>query len=76
MFLSPNTSEPLVVVKLCAVLLVAVNGLLAARVHDRLVALGGKDPSAKLIMTSILVAGVSQAGWWTATIVGFLSTQS
>lgn len=76
MFLSPNTSEPLVVVKLCAVLLVALNGLLAARVHDRLVALDGADPSARLLVTSLVVAGISQAGWWTATIVGFLSTQN
>jgi hypothetical protein len=75
MFLSPNTSEPLVVVKLCAVLLVAVNGLLAARVHDRLTALDGRHPPVRLLVASLLVAGVSQAGWWTATIVGFLSTQ-
>ncbi|GAA1037008.1 hypothetical protein GCM10009557_49300 [Virgisporangium ochraceum] len=55
---------------------VLLNGLLAARVHDRLVALNGKEPPAKLIVTSLLVAGVSEAGWWTATIVGFRSTQN
>lgn len=75
MFLSPNTAEPLVVVKLLAVLVVALNGLAAARVHERLLALGERAPTPTLLVASLLVAGVSQAGWWTATLVGFLSTQ-
>ncbi len=76
MFLSPNTSEPLVMVKLLAVLVVALNGLLAARVHERLLALGEVAPAPALLVASLLVAGISQAGWWTATLVGFLNAQS
>jgi hypothetical protein len=74
--LSPNTDEPLVVAKLLAVLVVALNGLGAAQVQDRLRALDGQPPPRRLLLTSLAVAGVSQAGWWTATLVGFISSQN
>lgn len=73
--LAPNTGAPLTVVKLLAVLVVALNGLAAAKVQERLVALDGATPSRRLLLTSVLVASISQAGWWTATIVGFLNAQ-
>jgi hypothetical protein len=73
--LAPNTSAPLTVVKLLAVLVVALNGLVAAKVQERLLALDGGTPSRRLLLTSVLVAGISQAGWWTATLVGFLNAQ-
>ena len=66
---------PLTVVKLLAVLVVALNGLAAAKVQERMVALDGGTPSRRLLLTSVLVASISQAGWWTATIVGFLNAQ-
>ena len=73
--LSPDTSAPLTVVKLLAVLAVAINGLGAGRVQEQLLALKGRTPSRGLMITAILTATVSQAGWWTATLVGFLNAQ-
>jgi hypothetical protein len=73
--LAPNTSAPLTVVKLVAVLAVALNGLVAAKVQQRLLALDGGTPPRRLLATSVLVATISQVGWWTATLVGFLNAQ-
>lgn len=74
-FLSPDTSASLTVVKLLAVLAVAINGLGAGRVQERLLALNGQRPPLRLMVVAMLTATVSQAGWWTATIVGFLNVQ-
>ena len=63
------------VVKLLAVLVVALNGLCAGKVQDRLLALDGQAPSRRLLLTSVGVATVSQVGWWLATAVGFLNAQ-
>jgi hypothetical protein len=73
--LAPDTSAPLTVVKLLAVLVVALNGLCATKVQDRLLALDGQAPPRRLLLTSVAVATVSQAGWWLATAVGFLNAQ-
>jgi hypothetical protein len=73
--LAPDTSAPLTVIKLLAVLVVALNGLCASKVQDRLLALDGQAPPRRLLLTSIAVATVSQAGWWLATTVGFLNAQ-
>jgi len=73
--LAPDTSSPMTVVKLLAVLVVALNGLCATKVQDRLLALNGRAPSRRLLLASIGVATISQAGWWLATIVGFLNAQ-
>ncbi|WP_203781706.1 hypothetical protein [Paractinoplanes rishiriensis] len=75
MLLGPDTGSPWTVLKLLAVLAVAINGLGAAVVQRRLLALDGRQPPAKLMLTAVLVATVSQAGWWTATVVGFLNAQ-
>jgi hypothetical protein len=75
MLLGPDTTAPLTVVKLLAVLAVAVNGLGAAVVQRRLLALDGRIPPLPLLVTAVAVAGVSQLGWWTATVVGFLNAQ-
>jgi hypothetical protein len=73
--LSPDTSAPLTVVKLLAVLAVAINGLGAGRVQERLLTLEGQTLPRRLMITAVLTATVSQAGWWTATLVGFLNAQ-
>ena len=73
--LNPDTSSPLTVVKLLAVLIVALNGLGASKVQQRLLALDGQTPPIRLLLMSVVVATVSQAGWWTATLVGFLNSQ-
>ncbi|MEU8610976.1 hypothetical protein AB0C29_23615 [Actinoplanes sp. NPDC048791] len=74
-FLAPDTSAPLTVVKLVAVLVVALNGLSAATVQRRLLALHGTTPPRRLLLRAVLVATISQAGWWTATLVGFVNAQ-
>jgi hypothetical protein len=75
MLLSPDTSAAPTVLKLVAVLAVAINGLAAARVQRRLLALDGAVPPRPLLAAAVLVATVSQAGWWTATLIGFLNAQ-
>ncbi len=75
MLLSPDTSAAPTVLKLVAVLVVAINGLAAARVQRRLLALGGAAPPRPLLAASVGVATLSQVGWWTATLVGFLNAQ-
>ncbi len=73
--LSPDTTAAPTVVKLLAVLAVGINGLAAARVQRRLLGLQGRVPPRPLLAKAVLVATVSQAGWWTATLVGFLNAQ-
>ncbi|NJP31811.1 hypothetical protein [Micromonospora thermarum] len=73
--LAPDTSAPLTVVKLVAVLAVAINGLCARQVQRRLAELNGVSPPRRLLLTAALVMVISQAGWWTATAVGFLNAQ-
>jgi hypothetical protein len=75
LLLTPNTSAPLTVVKLVAVLAVALNGLGAAGVQRRMLALDGGRPPLRLLLVAVVVATVSQVGWWTATVVGFLNAQ-
>lgn len=75
MLLSPDTSAPLTVVKLLAVLAVAINGLYAGKVQQRMLALEGRSVPRRLMLLAVLAATVSQVGWWTATIVGFLNVQ-
>jgi hypothetical protein len=73
--LEPNISAPLTVVKLVAVLAVAINGLGASAVQRRLLALDGSPLPLRLLLAAVAVAAVSQLGWWTATLVGFLNAQ-
>lgn len=73
--LAPDTSAPLTVVKLVAVLAVAINGLSARQVQRRLTELNGETPPPRLLLTAALVMVISQAGWWTATVVGFINAQ-
>jgi hypothetical protein len=73
--LSPNTGAALTRVKLVAVLAVALNGLCVGRLQRRLAAYTDSRPPWTLLACGALAALISQAGWWTATAVGFLSTQ-
>ena len=73
LLLHPDTSATRVQVKLVAVLVVAVNGLLAGRLH-RLMSRGATDqPSTALLVAGGVLTLISQAGWWTTTLIGFLS---
>jgi hypothetical protein len=68
--LGPNTSAGLVRIKLLAVLLVGLNGVLLARAGDRLAA-GDDGAPRSAVLTGAVAAGISQLGWWTATLIGF-----
>lgn len=71
--LSPDTSAPLTWLKLVAVLVVALNGLYVGRLQGQLARCAGR-PSRGLLLRGAAAALTSQACWWTATTVGFLST--
>jgi hypothetical protein len=73
LLLHPDTSVVRVQVKLVAVLVVAVNGLLAGRLHRRMSGVPADQPSTRLLVAGGVLTLISQAGWWTATFIGFLS---
>ncbi len=77
-FLEPNLEDPLTVVKMIAVLVVAMNGVAMTRLTAELNRLPphvrfGTLP-AKLRLWCVWSALVSQAGWWTAVIIGMVNT--
>ncbi len=72
-FLRPNLSAPLTWVKLALVLLLAINGLVAAEISTRLRDLGDRLPASRLLMIGGVVAFISQASWWGSTLIGFLN---
>ncbi|GAA4455455.1 hypothetical protein [Phytohabitans houttuyneae] len=74
--LGPNIGAGQTRVKLVAVLAVALNGLYVGRLQHRLGAYTESRPPWTLLAAGGLASLVSQAGWWTATAVGFLSAQS
>jgi len=73
LLLHPDTSAARVQVKLVAVLVVGVNGLLAGRLHGRMSRAVADQPSITLLVAGGVLTLISQAGWWTATLIGFLS---
>lgn len=77
LFLRPNLDSPLTLVKLGLVLAVTVNGLYAHWLGQRLERYGNDAPMPRhLLVQSGLAATVSQTGWWGATLIGFLNSQS
>jgi len=73
--LHPDLDAPLTRFKLAAVLVIALNGVQATCLQDRLDASRGR-PSTGLLAWSSASAGLSQLGWWSATLVGFVNAQS
>lgn len=67
------------VVKLSAVLVVALNGIYAWHLQQRLVGAGhtgvGAAVPRSLLARMAAAALLSQLGWWTAVTIGFLSTR-
>jgi len=62
-------------VKLVAVLMVALNGVYAARLQRHLSAAGGYLPRS-LRRRVIASATVSQLGWWSAAVIGFVNAHT
>jgi hypothetical protein len=72
--LEPNTAAALTRVKLGLVLVLAVNGLHAHTLQPRLRAAGNALPP-DLLARAAATAVVSQAGWWTAMVIGYLNAR-
>ncbi|MCJ0874443.1 hypothetical protein [Streptomyces sp. AP-93] len=77
LFLRPNLGSPLTLIKLGLVFAVTVNGLYAHRLGQLLERRDGDTPvPRRLMVQSGLAAAVSQTGWWGATLIGFVNSQS
>ncbi|MFC8511294.1 hypothetical protein ACFU3J_22165 [Streptomyces sp. NPDC057411] len=77
LFLRPDLGSPLTLVKLGLVLAVTLNGLYAHRLGQLLERFRGSgEVPRRLFVRSAAAAAVSQAGWWGATLIGFLNSQS
>lgn len=79
-FLQPDLSQPLTALKMLAVLVVAMNGVSTTKLTAELARLPagvrfGALPG-RLRLWCVWSAVVSQAGWWTAVLIGMLSTAS
>ncbi len=77
-FLQPDLTNPLTVIKMCAVLLAAMHGVAMTRLTDELARLPAEVRFGALPLSmrawSIWSATVSQASWWTAVIIGMINT--
>ncbi|MEV5973132.1 hypothetical protein [Streptomyces sp. NPDC051921] len=77
LLLHPELGSPLTLVKLGLVLAVTLNGLYAHRLGQLLERFREHgDVPRRLLVRSGAAAGVSQVGWWGATFIGFLNSQS
>lgn len=78
--LSPNPTIPRTALKMVLVLIATLNGIAAGRQVDRLTQIppsaGPHEVPRSLVATTMVAGGISQACWWGATLVGFLSTTS
>jgi len=71
MFLSPPLHQ-LAWVKLGVVLVVALNGLNAHHLQGQLEETGPRT-GRRLLIRAALTRSISQTGWWTACVIGFLN---
>ena len=73
--LKPDLSSWLIVVKLCCVLGVGIVGVLALST-SRLMERQMPTPARSVGRRGMVLAGASQTFWWTAVIIGFVTTQA
>jgi len=77
-FLQPNLTDPKTIVKMTAVLVVAMNGVAMTRLTAELSRLPAETRFRSiprgLKLWCVWSAVVSQLGWWTAVILGMLNT--
>ncbi|TDC47275.1 hypothetical protein E1212_24805 [Jiangella ureilytica] len=71
MLLSPDFGSTAALVKIGAVGVAGVVGVLALAVSRRLAA--RTVPSRRLLRAGLVMAVTSQLAWWTATVIGFLN---
>lgn len=79
-FLQPDLGDPRTIVKMVAVLVVAVNGVAMTGLRARLGRLPDDaqfDSIPRRLKAWCVGCGlVSQAGWWTAVVIGMLNTEA
>ena len=73
--LKPDLSSWLIVVKLCCVLGVGIVGVLALST-SRLMERQMPTPARLVVRRGMVLAGASQTFWWTAVIIGFITSQA
>jgi hypothetical protein len=77
-FLQPDLADPLTALKMLAVFVVALNGVAMTRLSRELMRLPPRvrfsSLPARMRAWCIWSAVVSQAGWWTAVVIGMLNT--
>ena len=76
LFLRPNLASPLTLLKLGLVLAITLNGLYAHWLGQRLRQCADVRVPRHLLLLSAMAATVSQLGWWGASLIGFLNSQS
>lgn len=74
MFLRPDLTSSLVVVKLCCVLGISVVGALTLATKRQMVHRVADLPR-RLMLRGMILASASQALWWTAVVIGFHSAR-
>lgn len=72
LLLHPNLASWPTRIKLGLVLVIGLNGLYAHHLAPRLQAVADAVPRA-LMLRAATCAAISQAGWWSATLIGFLN---
>ncbi|NBE51819.1 hypothetical protein [Streptomyces boluensis] len=76
LFLRPDLESPLTLLKLGLVLAITLNGLYAHWLGQRLDGYRDGRVPRPLRIRSAVAASVSQLGWWGASLIGFLNSQS
>lgn len=71
--LQPDVGSAMTQVKLVAVLVLALNGLHARALQHRLGATSAVPR--RLMHRAVGAATISQVGWWTALVIGFLNSR-
>lgn len=74
MFLEPDLTSSVVVVKLCSVVAISVVGALTLATKRQMVHRVAALPR-QLTLRGMILAAASQALWWTAVFIGFYSAQ-
>jgi len=74
--LHPDLSSTPTRIKLLLVLVVALNGLSALGVQERLDRTPGQRPPVGLLIRATVAVLISQGGWWGAAAIGFVNIQS
>lgn len=76
MFLRPDLTSTPTLVKLGLVLAITINGLYAHRLGQHLDRYRDERVPRTLLVQSGVATTVSQLGWWGASLIGFLNSQS